>query len=293
VVPTYNVERTIAETLATLTAQSVPPARILVADDETPDASAEIAAGFPEVEVRHFPHSGLSGVQNLALAEVQADAVAFVDADDLWHPETGRLLLAAIAATDAAAVSVNFEPFRDGSPPELADPLPPVWDEIAYPDLVRTNLLRKAGTMYRTAALRDVGGWREELPITGDHDIALRLMEAGHSIFTTSWRGLGYRLAASSMSRDPAPTLTEQLEVALPRCAGAGGGEGTTARGHARTLWLRTLARASQDHRDLRDVPALTGLTSQVPPGQRGLEALVRSPLRHGIAAGWRAWRSR
>lgn len=291
VVPTYNVEDTIAQTLTSLTAQSVPPERIMVADDESPDGSVEVAAAFPEVEVRHFPHSGLSGVQNKALAEVRADAVAFVDGDDVWHPEAGAQLLAALSGTDAAAASVSKEVFHDGSPPALDDPPPAIWSQIEHRDLLHENILSKAGTMYRTAALQEIGGWREELPITGDHDVALRLLESGHPIYLSPWQGLGYRVSATSMSRDPTPTLTQQLEVVLPRFAQMDDRPG--GRRHARMIWLRTLALASHDHRDLNDVPPLTDLTPEVPRSQKGLELVVRSPLRHGLAAGWRAWRAR
>jgi hypothetical protein len=292
VVPTYNVERTIAETLDSLADQQLPPARILIADDETPDSSPEIAARYPRVEVMRFPHSGLSGVQNRALPHVRADFVAYVDGDDVWHPETGRLLLAALESTDAAAVSVDAEPFPEGERPALADPPPPVWSELAYEALVRRNWLRKSGTMYRTEAIRAIGGWREDFPITGDRDVALRLMESGRTIYTTRWRGIGLRVSPTSLHRDPEPTLTEQLRVAIPRFSDGLGGP-AAARRHARTLWFRTLARAAHDRRDLRDVPTLTALGAEAPAGQRGLELLVRSPLRHGIAAGWRRWRAR
>jgi hypothetical protein len=292
VVPTYAVESTIGETLESLTAQVLPPARILIADDETPDSSVEIASRYPLVEILRFPHSGLSGVQNRALAHVRAEFVAFVDADDVWHPETGRVLQAALESTGAGAVSVHYDRFWEGGHPSFSNPSPPVWSELAYEDLVRRNRVWKSGTMYRTDAIREAEGWREELPITGDRDIALRLMEAGHSIFTTPWRGLGLRVSPGSMSRNPAPTLAEQLRVVLPRFSNGMGGD-QAARTHARTLWLRALARAAEDRRDLRDVPPLTELFGQPPAGQRGLEVLVRSPLRHGIAAGWRAWARR
>jgi glycosyltransferase involved in cell wall biosynthesis len=286
VVPVHRVERTIAETLDSLSAQSVAPERILIADDASPDASVDIAARYAGTEILRFEHSGLSGVQNRALEHVRAECVAYVDADDVWHPETGRLLVAALRATDAAAVSMGPDRFPDGERPALDDPLPPVWSEVGFEDLVRRNRLWKSGTMYRTAALQGVRGWREDLPITGDHDVALRLMEAGGTIFTTDWRGVGVRVSASSMSRNPV-ILREQLRVALPRLRD---GDGAA---HARTLWLRTLARAAEDGRDLRDVPALSELSDAAPRGQRALEALARSPLRGGAAAGWRAWKAR
>ena len=285
VVPTYRVERTIAQTLESLVAQSLPPARILIADDASPDGSVAIAEGFEGVEVLHFEHSGLSGVQNRALEHVRTEFVAYVDADDVWHPDAGRQLSGILAATDAGVASLGADRFPDGTEPALDAPPPAVWEELSFDALARRNPLFKAGTMYRTAALRQVGGWNEDLPITGDHDVALRIMEAGHSVFTTSWPGVGIRLSPQSMSRNPAPTLAEQLRVAAGRVPDQAG--------HARELWLWTLARAADDGRDLRDVPTLRELDEPAPRGQRALDAVVRSPLRGGIAAGWRAWKAR
>ena len=287
VVPTYNVERTIAATLSSLSEQTLPPSRILVADDETPDGSLEVAARFPNVEIMSFPHSGLSGVQNRALPHVRSEFLAFVDADDIWHPDAGRVLVAALQSTNAVAAAIAADEFPDGSLPTFPDPLPPVWAEVGYEALLARNTLCKSGTMYRTEAVRGVGGWLEDdYPITGDHDIALRLMEAGGTILATSWRGAGFRTTTTSLHRNPGPTMAEQIHAILPRAAADSVSLEPARVG--RQLWFRTLAKAAQDRRDLRDVPALSTLTDELPAGQRALEALVRSPLRHGLAAGWR-----
>src|SRR4051794_13194072 len=216
VVPTYKVEDTIAETLESLLAQSLPPERILVADDESPDASTEVAARY-DVEIVRFAHSGLSGVQNRALEHVEAPLVAFVDADDVWHPRVARELVTILQATGAGAASVSAEPFEGDERPAFDDDRAVVWTACSHDALVTANPLLKSGTMYHAAALRDVSGWREELPICGDHDMALRLLEAGHDVYRSDWRGIGQRRSPTSMLRNPAPTLAEQLEVALPR----------------------------------------------------------------------------
>jgi glycosyltransferase involved in cell wall biosynthesis len=288
VVPAYRVERTIADTLDSLVAQSLPPARILVADDETPDGSIEVAQRY-DVEVLRFPHSGLSGVQNRALEHVGAPLVAYVDADDVWHPDAGRELVEVLTATGAGAASLSAEPFEDGHQLVFGDRRPVVWTALDRDVLVRGNTLLKSGTMYHTAALREVSGWRVELPICGDHDMGLRLLEVGHAVYRTDWRGVGQRLSPTSMIRDPGPTLAEQLQVAVPRLDDANGDSGS----YARKLWLQTLARAARDRRDLRQVPKLGDLMEAPPFGQAGLDTLVHSPLRHPLAAGWRAWRER
>jgi hypothetical protein len=289
VVPAFKVESTIAETLESLLGQSLAPERIIVADDASPDAAAQVAERYDGVDVLRFEHGGLAATQNKALEHVRAEFVAYVDADDVWHPEAGRMLVEALRDTGAVAASLGPDRFRDGTRPAFAEPPSGDSRELSYEELVRQNVLIKAGTMYRTEALRAVQGWREELSITSDHDVALRLMDAGGRVRLLPWRGVGLRVVSTGMSRHPAKTMKDQLELTLPR-AGDRGSE--AARRHARRVWLRALALAAEDRRDLRDVPALTELDVPAPAGQRPLELLCRSPLRHALGAGWRRWRS-
>jgi glycosyltransferase involved in cell wall biosynthesis len=293
VVPAFKVTRTIGATLESLLGQTVAPARIIVAEDGCPESSADVAEAYAGVEIMRFPHGGLTATHNRALEHVTAPYVAMVDSDDLWHPEAGRLLLDAIERTGAAAVSIDAERFVDGSAPAFDDPPEgATWSEVAYEALVRFNWLVKAGTLYRTEAVREAGGWREDLTITSDREIALRLMDHGGKIFRTAWRGLGFRVSPGGMSRNPERSLRDKLDLALPRLERLTDDQGELRR-YARSVWFGTLARAADDRRDLRDVPPLTSLGVSTPRGQRALEALVRSPLRHAIAAGWRGWKTR
>lgn len=112
VVPAYNVERYLATALDRLLAQTHPGVEIVVVDDASTDASAEIARGYAErharvVFVAQQTNQGVAAARERAVAECRGDHVWFVDADDDWSDDAVATLLAAARDTGAAVVCAN------------------------------------------------------------------------------------------------------------------------------------------------------------------------------------------
>ena len=89
VVPAYNVEATIAETLNSLLAQTYTDMEIIVVDDGSSDRTTEIVAEFDDPRIRLVSqrNRGLAGAHNTGIFEAAGDFIGFCDADDLWLPE--------------------------------------------------------------------------------------------------------------------------------------------------------------------------------------------------------------
>ncbi len=88
IVPVYNGEKYLAEALRSILAQTLPVAEILVIDDGSTDAGAEIAARFaPPVRCIKQENSGAAAARNLGVSEASGDYLAFLDADDTWLPD--------------------------------------------------------------------------------------------------------------------------------------------------------------------------------------------------------------
>jgi glycosyltransferase involved in cell wall biosynthesis len=88
IVPVYNGERYLGEALESILAQTYRPLEIIVADDGSTDGTAAVAATYGD-QVRYLrqENAGPAAARNLGLGAVQGEFVAFLDADDLWHPE--------------------------------------------------------------------------------------------------------------------------------------------------------------------------------------------------------------
>jgi glycosyltransferase involved in cell wall biosynthesis len=88
IVPVFNGERYIREALDSILAQTYRRLEIIVADDGSTDRTAEIVATFKDtVLYLKQNNAGPATARNLGVRAASGDFIAFLDADDLWHPE--------------------------------------------------------------------------------------------------------------------------------------------------------------------------------------------------------------
>jgi glycosyltransferase involved in cell wall biosynthesis len=88
IVPVFNGERYLEEALESILAQTYRPLQIIIADDGSTDGTAAVTASYgQEIIVLRQPTAGPAAARNLGLHEAQGSLVAFLDQDDVWHPE--------------------------------------------------------------------------------------------------------------------------------------------------------------------------------------------------------------
>ena len=91
VVPCFNARSTIAAAIASIEAQQLQPVEIVVVDDGSTDGSgelvAELALSNPKIRLVRQANVGVSRARNTGIDLVRGDVVAFLDSDDLWHPD--------------------------------------------------------------------------------------------------------------------------------------------------------------------------------------------------------------
>lgn len=90
IIPVLNGERYLEETIRSVFAQTYPPCEIIVVDDGSRDGSAEIVrrmSGPVPLSYNRQQHQGQSAARNAGVALARGDWIAFLDQDDVWHPE--------------------------------------------------------------------------------------------------------------------------------------------------------------------------------------------------------------
>jgi glycosyltransferase involved in cell wall biosynthesis len=87
VLPAYNAARTLRETIDAVLAQTVPADEILVFNDGSKDDTEAVLQSYgPVVTAFTQPNGGVARARNFLCRKARGDMIAFLDADDVWHP---------------------------------------------------------------------------------------------------------------------------------------------------------------------------------------------------------------
>ena len=120
IVPVYNAEKYVRETLDSLMSQTMKDFEVLMIDDGSRDSSPAIIDEYAQSNVRfraiHKENGGVSSARNLGLREAQGEWVMFVDSDDLLTENT---LQALCAVTDGETDYVLGSVTKFGDVPEV------------------------------------------------------------------------------------------------------------------------------------------------------------------------------
>jgi cellulose synthase/poly-beta-1,6-N-acetylglucosamine synthase-like glycosyltransferase len=166
IVPAYNEAGSLADTLRSLQAQTVPAAEILVVDDCSTDGTAEVARSLGVTVLRPPENTGSkAGAQTFALDHVTTELVMAVDADTTLAPDAIELLLVAFDDPDVAAACGTVTPRRVRT----------LWERGRYVEYAfafsffkriqdhygKPLISSGCFSIYRTAELRVLGGWSD------------------------------------------------------------------------------------------------------------------------------------
>lgn len=92
IMPCYNMEKFIAYTIQSVQGQTYPHWELCIVDDASTDETANIVRSFCNQDDRiRFvvkpKHSGIADTRNQCLNMAKGRFLAFLDSDDMWHPE--------------------------------------------------------------------------------------------------------------------------------------------------------------------------------------------------------------
>ena len=118
VIPMYNVENYIGETLQSILNQTYKNIEIIVVDDGSKDKSAEVVKDYQQKNacIRYIfqENSGVSAARNRGIEEASGEYIAFLDSDDLWLESKIEKQLERISSTGMGACYCGFKHYTDG-----------------------------------------------------------------------------------------------------------------------------------------------------------------------------------
>jgi glycosyltransferase involved in cell wall biosynthesis len=106
IVPTYNSSKTIERALQSVFNQSRPADEIIVIDDGSSDDTVDILNKYREkIVIISQTNSGAAAARNRAVERSSGDLIAFLDSDDMWHPQ--KLEIQAAVFENDASVGIS------------------------------------------------------------------------------------------------------------------------------------------------------------------------------------------
>ena len=118
VIPIYNVERYIADSLESLLAQSYSRFEAILVDDGSTDRSVAIAERYaaedPRLRIVHQANAGLGAARNRGVAEARGTYLTFLDPDDLLVPGAYQTMMSTITRTGSDMVVGRLERYEHG-----------------------------------------------------------------------------------------------------------------------------------------------------------------------------------
>ncbi|MBR2487681.1 MAG: glycosyltransferase family 2 protein, partial [Kiritimatiellae bacterium] len=175
VIPVYNAERFIRFALDSVVHQTYSDWECICVDDGSTDGSGavldEYAAKDARFRVVHKANGGEGSARNAGLDLATGELVAFLDADDAWHPESLRLFSAARERTGADVIRYGWR--YVGSHGEAFEPLPPEKVRIEQVDftLRRESTIRFCALGAATVVARAACGDIRFSPLTQGADL--------------------------------------------------------------------------------------------------------------------------
>jgi glycosyltransferase involved in cell wall biosynthesis len=202
-IPVYNGERFLGEAIDSVLGQDYERLEVIVLDDGSTDRSAEIAAARP-VRLIQQQNGGLPSARNAALAAANGELIGFLDADDLWPPESlqrraGYLLEHPEVDLVLGRADVLIQP---GTSP------PPSFSR-AWLDEPQHGLLQ--AMLARRRAFELVGTFDGDFEVGNDADWLARAKDAGAQLAFIDDVCAHYRLHPAQMTSVRREQITADL----------------------------------------------------------------------------------
>jgi len=211
IVPCYKYGHFLRQCVESILAQSLPSVRVLIIDDASPDSTSEVATELAKKDsrvtsLRHAVNRGHIATYNEGIEWASRDYLLILSADDYLlpgalersaalmdrYPDLGFTFGKAITIDDRGTGHQAVSVVENSN-----------WHVLAGPEFIQLsgsrNIVPTPTAVIRTELQKRVGGYRSELPHSGDMEMWLRLAAHGAVGVLEAYQAV-YRRHASNMS---------------------------------------------------------------------------------------------
>ena len=177
VMAVHDGARWLREAVDSALGQTLDDLELIVVDDGSTDATAEILASYGDrrLSVVRQPRAGLTRSLNRGLRVAAAPLVARLDADDVALPERlARQVAFLDAHPEVGVLGTGCREIGAGGEPRGVY-APPADDAAIRRALIRRNPFVHSSVVMRRRAVEEVGGYDETVAVAQDYELWLRL----------------------------------------------------------------------------------------------------------------------
>lgn len=180
IIPAYNAEDTLLETIRSVLAQTFTDIELIIIDDGSSDDTVAIARAVedPRIRVYTFSNGGAAMARNRGIEQSTGEFLSFIDSDDLWTPDKLEKQLDALQSNPEAGGVYSWTLIMDGSGENFYPGNCESYSGDVYPQLLLSNFVGSGSNMLvRRVASDAIGGFDTTLHSHEDWDYYLRLSQ--------------------------------------------------------------------------------------------------------------------
>ena len=202
IIPVFNGEKTIKETIESVLNQTFSDLELIVIDDGSQDSTLSVVLSLrdPRLKIFSYANAGVSASRNRGFSRASGEFISFLDADDLWTPDKLEAQLKALKANPQAAVAYSWVDYIDSTGKFFRSGNHITANGNIYERFLIDNLLENGSNpLIRKQALAETGSFNQKMSHAEDWDMWLRL-SVRHYFVAVPRPQVLYRMSTNSAS---------------------------------------------------------------------------------------------
>lgn len=214
VMPAYNCEKIIAESIDSVIRQTYQNWELLVLDDGSKDNTLQIINEFTvkDSRIKSLPNEankGVSATRNRGIELAQGNWIAFLDSDDMWEPsklekqmKIAKEKSSEFLFTGASYINEEGDPYKG---------IFEVPEKVTYKKLRNQNVISCSSVLIKKKYFKNIKMEKDEMH--EDYAVWLRVLKLGVTAHGVNEPLLIYRISKNSKSGNKLKTVKMTYKV--------------------------------------------------------------------------------
>ena len=159
IMPAYNAESFIAETIDSVLDQTYDNWELIIVDDNSDDHTVSVVENYSDNRIRllrNVSNQGVAQTRNTAVAEAKGEYVAFIDSDDLWEVTKLERQMEAVADKSAVLCYTSYDFIAEDGAKVLKPYIAPTTTDFEH--MLEENVIGCSSVLVSKSVLDSVDG---------------------------------------------------------------------------------------------------------------------------------------